>query len=206
MQHCHDMVHDDFAMLMRIQLLKEGGNFAAVSPTPIPTPDSVVFGTPEILREGDPRPSSTTAAATGFGELRIGIERILSQKLIPLGADLARATASHARRACDRGRAQAHRAAQPDGAPRRQLGSVADADLAATGLRAWPSAAAGGRLGNAPTGCPSAIFNLTSSRRRCCRAVSRSATCPSVCGWSAPSVAMIWCRARTGPTRPSLRS
>jgi hypothetical protein len=66
-QHCHNTVHEDFAMLMRIQLLKEGGNFAAVSPTPIPTPDGVVFGTPEILREGDPRSSSTTAAATGSG-------------------------------------------------------------------------------------------------------------------------------------------
>jgi FtsP/CotA-like multicopper oxidase with cupredoxin domain len=66
-QHCHNTVHEDFAMLMRIQLLKEGSNFAAVSPTPIPTPDGVVFGTPEILRQGDPRSSSTTTASTGAG-------------------------------------------------------------------------------------------------------------------------------------------
>ena len=71
-QHCHNTVHEDFAMLMRIQLLKEGSNFAAVSPTPIPTPDGVVFGTPEILREGDPRSSSTTTASTGAGSSGLG--------------------------------------------------------------------------------------------------------------------------------------
>ena len=69
MQHCHNTVHEDFAMLMRIQLLKEGSTFAAVSPTPIPTPDGVVFGSPEILREGDPRitTSSSTSGDRGGG-------------------------------------------------------------------------------------------------------------------------------------------
>jgi FtsP/CotA-like multicopper oxidase with cupredoxin domain len=58
--HCHNTVHEDFAMLMRIQLLSGAGAQVAVTPTPIPTPDGVHFETPEILREGDPRPRSIT--------------------------------------------------------------------------------------------------------------------------------------------------
>ena len=55
--HCHNTVHEDFAMLMRIQLLTgvAGSPQTAVTPTPNPTPDGVVFTTPEILPEGDPR-------------------------------------------------------------------------------------------------------------------------------------------------------
>ena len=55
-------------MLMRMQLLKEGSTFAAVSPTPIPTtPDGVVFGSPEILREGDPRITTTSSTSGDRG-------------------------------------------------------------------------------------------------------------------------------------------
>src|SRR4029450_12776321 len=55
--HCHNTVHEDFALLMRIQLLagSAGPRRAAVTATPNPTPDGVVFPTPEILPEGDPR-------------------------------------------------------------------------------------------------------------------------------------------------------
>ena len=55
--HCHNTVHEDFALLMRIQLLTgvTGSPQTAVTPTPNPTPDGVVFTTPEILPEGDPR-------------------------------------------------------------------------------------------------------------------------------------------------------
>jgi FtsP/CotA-like multicopper oxidase with cupredoxin domain len=55
--HCHNTVHEDFAMLMRIQLLTgvAGSPQTAVTPTPNPTPDGVVWTTPEILPEGDPR-------------------------------------------------------------------------------------------------------------------------------------------------------
>ena len=44
-------------MLMRIQLLTgvAGSPQTAVTPTPNPTPDGVVWTTPEILPEGDPR-------------------------------------------------------------------------------------------------------------------------------------------------------
>jgi manganese oxidase len=56
-QHCHNNMHEDFAMLMRLQLLTgvAGSPQTAVTPTPNPTPDGVVFTTPEILPEGDPR-------------------------------------------------------------------------------------------------------------------------------------------------------
>ncbi|WP_245296879.1 MULTISPECIES: multicopper oxidase domain-containing protein [Rhodomicrobium] len=57
--HCHNTVHEDFALLMRYQVLKadngSGDPFVGVSLTPNPTPDGVTFLTPEILPEGDPR-------------------------------------------------------------------------------------------------------------------------------------------------------
>ena len=55
--HCHNTVHEDFAMLMRIQLLTgvPGSPQTAVTPTPIPSKDGVTFMNPEILPEGDPR-------------------------------------------------------------------------------------------------------------------------------------------------------
>jgi len=53
--HCHNTVHEDFALLMRIQLLAAAGPQVVVTPTPNPTPDGVFFTTPEILPEGDPR-------------------------------------------------------------------------------------------------------------------------------------------------------
>jgi FtsP/CotA-like multicopper oxidase with cupredoxin domain len=56
--HCHNTVHEDFAMLFRYQLLSNVGPQVAVTPTPNPTPDGVLFTTPEILPEGDPRSST----------------------------------------------------------------------------------------------------------------------------------------------------
>jgi FtsP/CotA-like multicopper oxidase with cupredoxin domain len=53
--HCHNTVHEDFAMLFRYQLLAAAGVQVGVTQTPNPTPDGVVFTTPEILAEGDPR-------------------------------------------------------------------------------------------------------------------------------------------------------
>lgn len=54
--HCHNTVHEDFAMLMRFQTL--GGDndvFLASTPTPLPSPDGVFYLTPEILPEGNPQ-------------------------------------------------------------------------------------------------------------------------------------------------------
>jgi FtsP/CotA-like multicopper oxidase with cupredoxin domain len=55
-QHCHNNIHEDFAMLQRVQLLTgvAGSPQAMVTPTPNPTPDGVFFTTPEILPEADP--------------------------------------------------------------------------------------------------------------------------------------------------------
>ena len=54
--HCHNTVHEDFAMLMRYQVLGNAGTpQLAVTPTPIPTEDGVTYRTPEILPEADPR-------------------------------------------------------------------------------------------------------------------------------------------------------
>ena len=64
--HCHNTVHEDFAMLMRYQILAESGSHAGLTPTPIPSPDGVTFLTPEILREGDPR-GGNTASRTSSG-------------------------------------------------------------------------------------------------------------------------------------------
>jgi len=56
--HCHNTVHEDFAMLLRYQLLSARGVQVAVTPTPNPTPDGVFFTTPEILPEGNPKPGT----------------------------------------------------------------------------------------------------------------------------------------------------
>ncbi|EAS51320.1 putative multicopper oxidase [Aurantimonas manganoxydans SI85-9A1] len=55
--HCHNTVHEDFAMLARIQLLTgvAGSPQTSITPTPNPTPDGVFFTDPEILPEGLPR-------------------------------------------------------------------------------------------------------------------------------------------------------
>jgi hypothetical protein len=54
--HCHNTVHEDFAMLARLQVLngKPGTPQSMITPTPNPTPDGVVFTTPEVLPEGVP--------------------------------------------------------------------------------------------------------------------------------------------------------
>ena len=53
--HCHNTVHEDFAMLLRLQLLSAKGEQMGITDTPNPTPDGVMWTTPEILPEGDPR-------------------------------------------------------------------------------------------------------------------------------------------------------
>lgn len=57
--HCHNTVHEDFAMLMRYQILAAddgtGNPVIGITPTPRQTPDGTEFIQPEILPEGDPR-------------------------------------------------------------------------------------------------------------------------------------------------------
>ena len=53
--HCHNTVHEDFAMLLRYQLLGNAGTPQLhVTPTPNPSLDGVTFTTPTILPEGLP--------------------------------------------------------------------------------------------------------------------------------------------------------
>ena len=56
--HCHNTVHEDFAMLQRIQLLTgvAGSPQTMISPTPYPSRDGITWGTPEVLPEGVPYP------------------------------------------------------------------------------------------------------------------------------------------------------
>jgi FtsP/CotA-like multicopper oxidase with cupredoxin domain len=66
--HCHNTTHEDFAMLLRYQLLSaapgdpnyDGRPHYKVTQTPIPTADGILWKTPEILPEGDPRPRGST--------------------------------------------------------------------------------------------------------------------------------------------------
>lgn len=58
--HCHNTVHEDFAMLARYDLLTDPANpnqsqvHTEIIPTPDPSPDGVTYVTPEILPEGNP--------------------------------------------------------------------------------------------------------------------------------------------------------
>jgi FtsP/CotA-like multicopper oxidase with cupredoxin domain len=64
--HCHNTVHEDFALLMRIQLLNgiAGTPQATITATPNPTPDGVFFTTPEVLPEALP---NSTVGQNGSG-------------------------------------------------------------------------------------------------------------------------------------------
>jgi FtsP/CotA-like multicopper oxidase with cupredoxin domain len=54
--HCHNTAHEDFAMMLRLQVIGNAGTPQVVTtPTPNPTPDGVVFSTPEFLKEAAPR-------------------------------------------------------------------------------------------------------------------------------------------------------
>jgi FtsP/CotA-like multicopper oxidase with cupredoxin domain len=58
--HCHNTVHEDWAMLLRYDVLTDPNNPANsqthvnVIPTPNPSPGGVTYRTPELLKEGNP--------------------------------------------------------------------------------------------------------------------------------------------------------
>ena len=70
--HCHNTTHEDFAMLLRMQVLAAAPDQGGTSPqyvitkTPIPTANGVLWKDPEILPEGDPR-TRTVAGNSGSG-------------------------------------------------------------------------------------------------------------------------------------------
>ncbi|MBY0226285.1 MAG: multicopper oxidase domain-containing protein [Hyphomicrobium sp.] len=59
--HCHNTVHEDFAMLMRYQVLSDDPNSPQfrIIPTPIPSEEGVEYMTPEVLPEAYGRKRST---------------------------------------------------------------------------------------------------------------------------------------------------
>ena len=71
--HCHNTVHEDFAMLMRIQLHGDPSNpnvRSQLTMTPNPSPDGVTFTIPEVLAEGNPAatpPPGATSTSTNPG-------------------------------------------------------------------------------------------------------------------------------------------
>lgn len=74
--HCHNTAHEDFAMLLRMQLLTpppgtpgyKGSPHFVPTKTPIPGPNGVTWKTPEILPEADPRsPKYIKPPNTGTG-------------------------------------------------------------------------------------------------------------------------------------------
>lgn len=73
--HCHNTSHEDFAMLMRIQLFGDAALNTADDPekvrslmtmTPNPSPDGVQYTVPEILPEGNPG-SAKVSTSSGSG-------------------------------------------------------------------------------------------------------------------------------------------
>jgi hypothetical protein len=52
MQHCHNTVHEDHAMLMRWEINNGGTPFVRPLPTPIPQPQGVTFRDPDEVLAG----------------------------------------------------------------------------------------------------------------------------------------------------------
>jgi FtsP/CotA-like multicopper oxidase with cupredoxin domain len=52
MEHCHNTVHEDNAMLLRWELDDRGAPFVRPLPTPIPTPQGVTFVAPDDVLKG----------------------------------------------------------------------------------------------------------------------------------------------------------
>jgi manganese oxidase len=68
MEHCHNTVHEDNAMLLRWEINDAGGVFVNPLPTPIPSPNGVTFEAPdEILAGAFPPFNSTTNGSGGGG-------------------------------------------------------------------------------------------------------------------------------------------
>ncbi|MFA5949763.1 MAG: multicopper oxidase domain-containing protein [Hyphomicrobium sp.] len=79
--HCHNTVHEDFALLMRIQLLADPTLSqvkdvldpsksvvrGVVTATPNPTPDGIIYTKPVILPEGDPANTKFFNQTSGGG-------------------------------------------------------------------------------------------------------------------------------------------
>jgi FtsP/CotA-like multicopper oxidase with cupredoxin domain len=65
MEHCHNTMHEDNAMLMRWEINNAGGVFLEPLPTPIPSPNGVTFDTPEEILAGAFPPYNSTTNGSG---------------------------------------------------------------------------------------------------------------------------------------------
>jgi manganese oxidase len=67
MEHCHNTVHEDNAMLLRWEINDAGGVFVNPLPTPIPSPNGVTFEAPDEILAGafPPNNSTTNGSSTG---------------------------------------------------------------------------------------------------------------------------------------------
>ena len=54
--HCHNTVHEDFALLMRIQLLTGVAGSPQTSVTPTPNPTPAIFSSTRLLRRESQTP------------------------------------------------------------------------------------------------------------------------------------------------------
>jgi manganese oxidase len=68
MEHCHNMVHEDNAMLLRWEINDAGGVFLNPLPTPIPAPTGVTFEPPDEILAGafPPYDSQTNGSTPGL--------------------------------------------------------------------------------------------------------------------------------------------
>jgi hypothetical protein len=77
--HCHNTVHEDFAMLLRYQILTDRDNpkssnvHVDIIPTPIPTQDGCTYMTPDVLVEGNPL-GNTVMVSQNNGGPNVGID------------------------------------------------------------------------------------------------------------------------------------
>jgi FtsP/CotA-like multicopper oxidase with cupredoxin domain len=68
MEHCHNMMHEDNAMLLRWEINAAGGVFLNPLPTPIPAPTGVTFQTPDEVLAGAFPPYSSTSNGSATGQ------------------------------------------------------------------------------------------------------------------------------------------
>lgn len=61
--HCHNTIHEDFAMLLRYQLLTASGVHSEITKTPMPSRYGVSWKTPEVM-PGATSPNRTTTTTT----------------------------------------------------------------------------------------------------------------------------------------------
>jgi FtsP/CotA-like multicopper oxidase with cupredoxin domain len=64
MEHCHNTMHEDNAMLLRWEINNAGGVFLNPLPTPIPSPTGVTFESPDEILAGAFPPNTSTTNGT----------------------------------------------------------------------------------------------------------------------------------------------